>query len=247
MAVMSVAEFYAPGHWGNRFGVKGPMYDPVVGHKGQDINRHPLGTPIPSWTSGTVVRIEEYDNLGHTVILQRSAREFVGFAHMNSRSPLRLGSWVALGQPVGPLGNSGSATTGRHLHTTLEPTIAIGTRLAMDPLPLIKAAIAAPKSRRKAGRNVALLYTKIDGKNFFALAGDSPGTPANWLETRDQNLANQLAAQYGPAAYLTPASFQSWKSAYTQPLETKGGAAHYPTVEEIAGAVAGTFSARLKA
>lgn len=58
-----------------------------------------------------------------------------------------------------------------------------------------------------------LYYTKDKTGNLFALAGDGAGSAA-WLETRDQNLANDLAEQHGNAAFLTEASFASWKQRY---------------------------------
>lgn len=53
------------------------------------------------------------------------------------------------------------------------------------------------------------------------LAGDSPGTPANWLTTTDQNVANGWAAAHGNANWLTKASIASFKSQYTAPVKTK--------------------------
>ena len=53
---------------------------------------------------------------------------------------------------------------------------------------------------------------------LYALAGTSPGTPANWLETSDGAFANQLAAQTGTAAALSAGSFEAWKKAYLAPV-----------------------------
>jgi hypothetical protein len=140
-------------------------------------------------------------------------------------SPLTAGSPVEVGTVVGKVGNTGAFTTGAHLHTTLEPTVTIGTANARDPLPYIRAAVSeSPTTNtQRKGQNVSLFYTKNGKSNLFALAGESPGTPANWLETKDQELANQLAAQHGNAAYLTPESFAAWKAAYLAPLEVAGG------------------------
>ena len=54
------------------------------------------------------------------------------------------------------------------------------------------------------------------------LAGDSPGTPANWLPIQDQKLANELAAQLGNAAWLTQATAEDWKKQYLSPVRTQG-------------------------
>lgn len=53
------------------------------------------------------------------------------------------------------------------------------------------------------------------------LAGDSPGTPANWLTTTDQNVANGWAEAHGNANWLTKASIASFKAQYTAPVKTK--------------------------
>lgn len=70
---------------------------------------------------------------------------------------------------------------------------------------------APPVQRRRSMST--LYYTKDATGSLFALAGDGLGTAA-WLETRDQSLANALAAQHGNAAFLTPGSFASWKKRY---------------------------------
>jgi Peptidase family M23 len=209
-------------HLGNTFGQKGPYYG-KLGHRGVDFNGHAAGTPIPSWVSGVVVWKQNYSILGNTVIIRRTGGGYVGFCHMRAASPLALGAKVLVGQTVGHVGSTGSASSGPHLHTTLEPTVNIGTANAQDPLPSIRKAVtSAPSTPRKVRKNVTLYYTKKSNKNFFALAGESPGTSANWLETADQELANQLAAQHGPAAFLTNASFESWKAAYLQDVRTTG-------------------------
>lgn len=72
---------------------------------------------------------------------------------------------------------------------------------------------APPVQRRRSMST--LYYTKDATGSLFALAGDGLGTAA-WLETRDQSLANALAAQHGNAAFLTPSSFASWKKRYLE-------------------------------
>lgn len=136
----SVAEFYSSTHIGPKFGETGPGW--VGYHHGQDINRWPSGTAIPSYVSGTVVASFSSKTLGWVVIVQ-SGEWFYGFCHMKAQSPLKVGAVVAVGTIVGYLGSTGTASKGPHLHGTREPSIAIGTARATDPLPTITAALTA--------------------------------------------------------------------------------------------------------
>ncbi|WP_146116840.1 M15 family metallopeptidase [Microbacterium sp. MYb64] len=65
----------------------------------------------------------------------------------------------------------------------------------------------------RRNNNMASLFYKTEGGLLFALAGDGPNK-AGWLEIVDQNLANQLAAQHGNAAYLSLATWNQWKGWY---------------------------------
>lgn len=100
------------------------------------------------------------------------------------------------------------------IHGASYPTACPGgmdlDRIATDAQKRMSAP-APPVQRRRSMST--LYYTKDATGSLFALAGDGLGTAA-WLETRDQSLANALAAQHGNAAFLTPGSFASWKKRY---------------------------------
>lgn len=225
----SVAAFYDDDRLGNLFRASGPYYDDF-GHKGVDLV-HAARTPVPSWCSGRVVVSTFYRALGVTVIVDRGAGagldRFAGYCHLTTESAVPVGRYVNVGDIVGTVGSTGTASSGPHLHATLEPAVTIGTRNARDPLPLIRKAVASlslagggstpvqPAPKRKRKSMTTLYYTKDNEGNLFALAGDGGGSAA-WLETRDQGLANDLAAQHGNAAYLSPASFASWKARYLE-------------------------------
>lgn len=217
---MSVAAFYNEAkHLGNVFGQKGIFYGPR-GHRGVDFNRHSAGTPIPSWTAGVVVAVSWSRNLGWVVIIRRTDGWFAGFCHLLEKPPLQVGAVIDVGDIVGKVGSTGLLSSGPHLHTTLEPTIAIGTVNAVDPLPFIRQATRAAKRRK--GTMSSLFFTKQGKSNLFALAGDSPGTEANWWEFPDQKLANALAVQHGNAAELSTAKWAELKAKYQQPVQTVG-------------------------
>ena len=66
-------------------------------------------------------------------------------------------------------------------------------------------------------------YTKRGGTVEWALGGDSPGTPANWLTLSSQSLADAMASVHGSFVMLTPASFDSFRDRYLSPLSVSGG------------------------
>ncbi len=90
-----------------------------------------------------------------------------------------------------------------------------GTTLAGSGTPIIE---------RRNNEMSKLYYKQGTTPSLYALAGDSPGTPANWLETTDQGLANSWSAQIGgPSAALTAGTWDNYKSLYLSPLSVSGG------------------------
>lgn len=70
---------------------------------------------------------------------------------------------------------------------------------------------------------MVLYYADTKEGRIFALAGASPGTPANWQETKGQALANAWAAQVGGnAALLSESQFYAWKADFLAPLKVAG-------------------------
>lgn len=72
-------------------------------------------------------------------------------------------------------------------------------------------------ARRKS---MTTLYAKVGtSPKIYALAGDSPGTPANWLETTDYDgVAVPWAKDHGDALSLSPESYDQFKQWYTSPI-----------------------------
>lgn len=84
---------------------------------------------------------------------------------------------------------------------------------------------AASGGTTRKKKSMATMYEKQGSKpTLYALAGDSPGTSANWLETSDGAFANKLAETHGNAKLLSPATWESWKTRYLEPLKIAGGA-----------------------
>lgn len=113
-------------------------------------------------------------------------------------------------------GNTGKST-GPHVH--IHDVAADGvTRLY--PFTTIRPAGTTPTPLLTKG--TPMLFHLIGSTpTRYALAGTSPGTPANWLETTDQTLANQLSGQAGgPSAGLNGPSWEAWKAAYLARVAT---------------------------
>jgi hypothetical protein len=135
-------EFYAPAREGNAFRQKGALYNLVAGHRGQDFNGWNRGTPIPTYRAGTVVANYWSAALGWVLVLQFSDGKYGGWSHLDSQSPHGVGTRLAFGDIVGPLGTTGRLTTGPHSHNTLSSTSKLpGSGAVEDPLPYIRAAL----------------------------------------------------------------------------------------------------------
>jgi hypothetical protein len=75
---------------------------------------------------------------------------------------------------------------------------------------------SAPAQKR---RSSVILYNKV-GTGLYALAGCSPGTPANWQETTDYTgLAVPWALRFGNAIELSPGTWESYKVDFLAPLK----------------------------
>jgi hypothetical protein len=120
------------------------------------------GTPIPAVADGTVV-VKTYSScLGYVVVLQHGDGMFSGYAHMLGHSPHGIGARLSIGTPVGTVGNTGSCTTGPHLHLTMSPSVdGWGSGTTVDPYPYITA--RAPCNRAPHGHLDAATCDGISG------------------------------------------------------------------------------------
>lgn len=196
---VNVADFYGPDYVGNRFAVMGPYYGPL-GHRGVDFNGHAIRTPIPSWCAGRVALITFYSLLGQVVIVERDEGGFAGYCHLTIDPPVQQGQRIEVGDTVGLLGNTGSATTGPHLHATFEPYLTIGTGFAMDPLPHIEAArvriaptvgVQTPITGDDMGDALLL---KVDGEDAVYMIGGGYRTKFDTAGALERAIAVHKAA-----------------------------------------------------
>jgi murein DD-endopeptidase MepM/ murein hydrolase activator NlpD len=107
-------------HLGTKFGVTDAAHP--NGHRGTDWNGLPAGTKLPAVADGTIVLVQWSNALGNVVVLKVTRKVlppvYFGYCHMAKASPLQVGAKVKMGEPVGLMGNTGTASSGRHLHLT---------------------------------------------------------------------------------------------------------------------------------
>jgi murein DD-endopeptidase MepM/ murein hydrolase activator NlpD len=113
-------------------------------HSGVDWAR-PEGTPIPSVANGTIVLQQWSDVLGNVSVLRVMGKDkalyYVGFCHLKAEG-LKVGTKVKEGDVIGLVGNTGSASSGAHLHLTVSKELkgVFGpTSVKQDPIEWIKA------------------------------------------------------------------------------------------------------------
>jgi murein DD-endopeptidase MepM/ murein hydrolase activator NlpD len=112
-------------------------------HSGVDWAR-PEGTPIPSVANGTIVLQQWSDVLGNVSVLRVMGKDkalyYVGFCHLKAEG-LKVGTKVKEGDVIGLVGNTGSASSGAHLHLTVSKEVkgVFGpTSVKQDPIEWIK-------------------------------------------------------------------------------------------------------------
>lgn len=129
----------------SRFGSKEGR---LIAHRGLDYAPKE-GVRIPAVSNGTVVEVKWSRILGW--VLVQSAWDnlakqtvFVGYCHLQEKPKLVKGTTIKIGQTIGFVGNTGSASKGAHLHLTIGPkanSVFIGT--VFDPEKFIDWRISA--------------------------------------------------------------------------------------------------------
>lgn len=105
----------------------------------------PEGTPIPALGNGTIV-LQQFSKVLGNVSVQRVMGNdkklyYIGYCHLKAEG-LPVGTKVKEGETVGLVGNTGSASTGAHLHLTVSTELkgVFGpTSVKQDPIEFIKA------------------------------------------------------------------------------------------------------------
>lgn len=112
-------------------------------HSGADWAR-PEGTPIPAIANGTIVLQQFSKVLGNVSVQRVMDKEgklwYVGYCHLKAAGH-EVGQKIQEGDTIGFVGNTGSASSGPHLHLTVGDTIksVFGpTNTKIDPIKFIK-------------------------------------------------------------------------------------------------------------
>jgi murein DD-endopeptidase MepM/ murein hydrolase activator NlpD len=119
-------------------------------HSGVDWAR-PEGTPIPAIANGTIVLQQFSKVLGNVSVLRVMGNDqklyYIGYCHLKAEG-LEVGQKVKEGDTIGFVGNTGSASSGPHLHLTISREVkgVFGpTSIKQDPIEFIKANKKAAK------------------------------------------------------------------------------------------------------
>lgn len=103
------------------------------------------GTAIPALANGTIVLQQESKVLGHVTVLRVMDKQkklaYIGYCHLQ-KPGLVVGTKVKESETVGLVGNTGSASSGPHLHMTVSREIkgVFGpTSVKQDPIEFVKA------------------------------------------------------------------------------------------------------------
>lgn len=118
--------FHPEGDWGPRNTAPSP-------HNGLDFQRAP-STPIWAIAQGQVIAKSPNDQnaLGNWVQINHQNGVWSRYGHFQSPSPLSVGAWMNQGDTIGYMGNTGTYSTGVHLHLDIMVGSAgIGSRV--DP------------------------------------------------------------------------------------------------------------------
>jgi murein DD-endopeptidase MepM/ murein hydrolase activator NlpD len=104
----------------------------------------PVGTPIPALANGTIVLQQFSKVLGNVSVLRVMGKDkelyYIGYCHLRAEG-LPVGTKVKEGDTIAFVGNTGSASSGPHLHLTVSKEIkgVFGpTSVKIDPIQFIK-------------------------------------------------------------------------------------------------------------
>lgn len=87
----------------------------------------PEGTPIPAIAKGTIQLVQWSDVLGWVIgqtAMDNDGKVWhIAYCHLRDKPKLNVGDKIEQGTIVGLVGNTGSASSGPHLHATASKTV----------------------------------------------------------------------------------------------------------------------------
>lgn len=199
-----------------------------AGHSGVDFPQR-RGTPVPASGRGRVT-FRGYLNprAAYSVIVAYDNGPSVLYCHYDSLAGTpAVNARVDAGSILGLVGSKGMNSTGPHLHLEIMSGRGAHTYAGVwnyFTTKTVSGGQTAPvtKTKRKQRTAMATLYYTTDqyGKPWWALAGDSPGTPANWIETQSQARANAWASAMGSdvSVPVTQNEWHEYRLKYIAPV-----------------------------
>lgn len=199
-----------------------------------------VGTPVYAMFSGTA-RYWKRGTGGYTITIYRDGFNQIGETmHLSRSNGFDLGGASRhvtegdlIGYSGGAIGHPGAgSSTGPHLHAHV---IVDGIRYGMEEYLANPAwAASAEPIKIEEERKTTMTTNYLDkstldtagnfipGVTIYITAGDSPGTPANWIEYtrtgKDNDRAVIAFKQHGPHMALDAAEIAKLKSEYLAPL-----------------------------
>lgn len=104
-------------------------------------------------TDATVVMNKWSTVLGNVLVIQDEKGTFWGYSHLRNAPALEIGRKVVAGEKLGVVGNTGSASRGRHLHFTCSNVLdGIFSGKVFDPFEILdkRMAVEAAKVKKVA-------------------------------------------------------------------------------------------------
>jgi murein DD-endopeptidase MepM/ murein hydrolase activator NlpD len=95
----------------------------------------PIGTPVLAVADG-IITTATWGKAYGVQVVQRVAQGWVIYAHLNAKR-VKPGQTVKAGQLIGESGNSGTNTTGAHLHLELRDNVRWSNGKDLDPKELL--------------------------------------------------------------------------------------------------------------
>lgn len=87
----------------------------------------PEGTKIPAIAKGTVKLVQFSKVLGWVLVQSAMDKDgtiwYIGYCHLKSEPTIKVGAKLAVGDTIGLVGNTGSASSGPHLHATISKKV----------------------------------------------------------------------------------------------------------------------------
>jgi hypothetical protein len=138
---MSLVAPFNKSYWSSPFG-EWPQWRKNMGlgpHRGLDFSGMKSWTSIPTSGAGRVVMNGWSDGLGwYVVVYYPAGRVYFGYCHLAQRGPAVGTQFTRAGVHLAYVGNTGSATTGPHLHMTASPVNGHpGTVAVVNPAPYL--------------------------------------------------------------------------------------------------------------